>query len=87
MSIPNLLENVSNYLTDLKLNYKSSPVYLNEYEVYNILEMAGINVCDRHVLSLGSTDKDRKSWSEQAAKIAEQPMVACIRPPGNQESH
>ncbi len=71
MSIPNLLENVSNYLTDLKLNYKSSPVYLNEYEVYNILEMAGINVCDRHVLSLGSTDKDRKSWSEQAAKIAE----------------
>ena len=42
MSIPNLLENVSNYLKDLKLDYKSSAKYLNEIEVYNILEMAGV---------------------------------------------
>jgi len=71
MSIPNLLENVSKYLSDLKLDCKSSSVYLNEMEVYNILEMAGINVCDRHVLSIGSNDKKRISWSEKAAKIAE----------------
>jgi acyl-CoA synthetase (NDP forming) len=71
MSIPNLLENVSNYLKDLKLDYKSSAKYLNEIEVYNILEMAGVDICDRCFLSIDSTDQERKSWSEQAAKIAE----------------
>ena len=70
MLIPNLQTNVTKYISNLNLDYKSSDAYLSELEVYNVLEMAGINVCQRYELPVVCSQESRVKWAEQAIKLA-----------------